>query len=641
MAITTKAQEYKRLRSYLNPYFKGPKVNAILNALASGSSSYLVNSAAAVNDSLYITTASGTYLAQRLADYGIVKPDSVGISDELFRLIGIQVKNRKQVRDLINNILNIIFGDEFVKASNKSGAFEPYSLDDGDNLIINYDDNHTVNVTFKTAQFVNIAAATAQEVADVISTTLSNLKLTGIAIRNNDGNGNYVELISSTIGPASSVTVEGGSAQNQLLFPSIVAAGGNLSTQWTLSLISPGLVRFTWTGGANPNLQNVSVGNYVNIFGGGFASSANEGTYSVFGVVGGTVGSSYFEVPNALGTTGVVTQGVDDAILFYSPVRKTLASLKNYAAVYQPSAKLLQIFLPATTQIINRTRIGSAHIHYPPNVVYDFSSNVNVSDQFAITTATTLVAGTDFAIGLDIPTTIKNMVTVIDAISGLDAVFSNDQKTGRNLLTVFQDIPSLTLVGTYTGSASITGSGLIGDPVSVQPNQQGPYSYDLAQPFTVGDVETTLTQELDSSASRVIQIANAQGFPDVQGYIIFEYGTENQEGPVPYIGRPSSDTLLLSPLYTIKKQHPPGSNVSWISQNSPVVLTKNGTDWAFYLTDTVSGRVYAENLIKSVAATGINIVFTVLYPDKIGLGGWQNPVIDEIAYVYGDDSILP
>ena len=32
------------------------------------------------------------------------------LADNLFQQIGIQVKNRKQVRDLINNLLEIIFG---------------------------------------------------------------------------------------------------------------------------------------------------------------------------------------------------------------------------------------------------------------------------------------------------------------------------------------------------------------------------------------------------------------------------------------------------------------------------------------------------------------------------------------------------
>jgi hypothetical protein len=642
MAVTTQEQEYKRLRSYLNPFLGGPAVDAVLNALAAGSSSYLINNAAAVNDMLYIVSASGPYLDQRLADYGIVRPANVGLSDEIFREVGIQVKNRKQVRDLMNNLLNDIFGDLFVRASSKSAALEPYNLNDGDTLIVNFDDNHTVTITFTTGQFANIHAALAQEVADAITTSLLSLGYSGTAIAANDGNGNYVELLSNTIGPASSITVLGGRAQNQLLFAATVVAGGNASTQWTITLQNGGLIRFTWTGGANPNVGKVSPGDYVNIYGGGFASSPNEGTYTIVKAVGGVSGAAYFEVENPFGVSGIVVEGVDNAVLFYNPIRKTLASLQYYAAIYQTEARILQIFLPATTQVIRRSRLGSAHIHYPPTVAYKFNANPNINDVFSITTANSFVAGTDFVIGATPQETIANMIPVINAVTGLDAVAGAplafpDLTPGQgnlSTLTVYQDSPSLTLTGTYTGSASIVPTGLVGDPISVQPNQPGPYSYDLNQRFTVSDINTTLTQDLNGIVPRVFTVADATKFPNSQGFLIFGYGTAEQEGPVPYIGAPSNNTLLISPAYTIKTPHANGSTVTLVAQDSSVTISTDGTDYPFYLTDIVSGRIYAESLIQQVAATGISIVFTILYPSDEGLGKWGTPY-SEISYVYG------
>lgn len=628
MAVTTPEKEYDRLRSYLNPYIKGPNVDAVLEALSAGSSSYLINNAAAVNDMLYIVTASGTYLDQRLADYGITRPPQVGLSDEIFREIGIQVKNRKQVRDLINNLLNAIFGDDIVKATSKSGMVEPYNLTDGDTLIINFDESHTITVTFKTSQFQSIAAAKAQEVADVISSSLRNFGFTGSAIAVNDGNGNLVELLSDTIGPASSVTVRGGSAQNELRFAETVPAGGNTSTQWTLSVQPGGIMRYTWTGGANPQVGKVTEGNYVNIFGGGFASSTNEGSFTIITAVGGAVGLSYFEIENPFGTSGLVTQGSDDAVLFYNPVRKTLLSLTSYAAVYQTQSRILQIFMPVSTKATRRSRLGSAHLHDPPNVAFVFDANPNSGDLFSITTTDTLVAGTDFVIDASIQQTILNIAAVVNNISGLDAVAGDE----IHKLTIFQDSPSITLTGTYTGSASITTSGLLGDIQSVQPNQQGPYMYDITQPFTVSHIGTKLAQDLDGTMSRVFQVDDASQFPDGQGYLMFGYGTSEQEGPVPYISRPSSNTLLISPIYTIETVHPEGTQVSFIAQKSSPTVSKDGLDYPFYLCDVVAGRVYAQDLINSVAATGISVVFTILYPNDVGLGKWgtqysENPEI--------------
>lgn len=536
MSITTTAEQYARLRSYLSPYIKGPNTDSILQALAVGNAAYLIDNVRAVNDQLYIATASGRYLDERLADAGIVRPPSVGLSDEVFRQIGIEVKNRKQVRDLINNLLNAIFGDEFVRATSQARNFAPYSLRDGDTLIIDFDEKTTIPITFHTSMFQSIAAATAQEVADAITKNLRALGYTGTAIAKDDGNGPFVQLISDTIGAASSVTVKGGRAQNELLFDSTVAAGGNMSTQWTLSLQPGGVIRYTWSGGADPQLGKLIAGNYVNVYGGGFASSSNEGSYTITAAVGGISGASYFEIVSPLGTPGIVVQGIADAIRFYNPSRKILASRLAYAAVYQPTSRLLQIFLPAATKVVRRNRVGSAHLHDPT------------------------------------------------------------------------------------------------DATSLLPHQEGPYMYDLSQPFTISDVGTTLAQNLDGTMARVINVASSALFPDQQGNIILGYGTSKQEGPIPYISRPSSNTLLISPAYTIKQTHPSGSDVALISEKASANISRDGLDYPFYITDVVSGRLYAQDLINSVAATGINIVFTILYPGDIGLGKWgtiysENPTI--------------
>jgi len=640
---TTQAEQYTRLRSYLNPFIKGPNVDAVLNALAASNGAYLINSASAINDQLYITTASGKYLDERLSQYGISRPPAVGLSDEIFRQIGIAVKNRKQVRDLVGQLLDAIFGDDFTKATSSSSMVEPYNLVDGDTLVVNFDDHETATIVFHTNQFTNINAALAQEVADAISSSLSTQGLSGSAIAVNNGNGYFVELISTTIGPASSVTVLGGSAQNKLIFPSTVGAGGNSFTQWTLSLRPGGLIRFMWTGGANPNLGRVTAGNYVNIFGGGFLATTNQGNYTIVNVVGGAVGIAYFEVSNPLGSSGVFIQGADDAISFFNPTRESILSKYSYAAIFSTQNRILQVFLPATTKVVRRSRIGSAHLHDPSNVQYVFNTQPSLGDVFQITTTTFLVAGTDFAIAATIPETIANMVTALIGVPGISAIGGNalqtDGYSGNPLLTVWQDDPALTLVGTYSGNpANIVASGPLGDPTSELPNQLGPYMFDTTQPFTVGSVSTLLTQELDGSQSRVFTVESSANFPNSQGYIIFGYGTQNQEGPVPYISTPSGDTILISPTYTLQNTFQPGTNVSLISSKSPPLISSDGLDYPFYLTDVVAGRKYAQDLINSVVATGITIVFTILYPNDIGLGKWGTEY-SEIAYVYGGDPI--
>lgn len=628
--------DYARLRSFLNPAIKGPVCDSVLNALATGTG-YLISSVSAVNANLFITTASGQYLDLLLAQYGVTRPPELGLADSLFQEIGIQVKNRKQVRDLIENLLEIIFGSQFTNAFDSATMVEPYDLSDGDTLIVSFDGGSPVTIPFQASNFTDISAATAIEVADAVVSYLSSQNLTGLATTANNGLGNYVQLISSTIGPRSSVQVLGGRAQNVLVFPSPVnGAGGNASTQWTLSVQSDGRIRFTWTGGANPNVGKLTSGNYVNIYGGGFASSSNVGTFTVIDSSGGPVGTQYFDVYNPIGTTGIVTQGSDTAVLFFNPVRETIQSNQYYAALYQTEAGVVQIFLPATTKVIRRGRVGSAHLHDPPRGTFTLLAQPNPGDTFSITPTISLTDGVDFVNGGTILETTQN---IVDAINALDAgiVGIVNVINEQDMVYIQNDSLDNTLTLTYSGSADIIASGPLGSNVSLEPNQEGPYVYDTSQPFSVAAVATTLTQDVNSSTGRVVTVNSSNGFPNQTGYVVFDYGGETQE-LAQYIATPSADTILLSPINALQFDHPVGQNLMLVQSKSPVVLPSSGLGFELFITDVVLGREYAQSLISEICAAGVNVVFTILYPSDRGLGG-AGTSHSEIVWVYGPDAV--
>ena len=169
---TNTAEQYKRLRGYLSPAFSGPNTTAILTALASSVAVPLVNLLEQINDQLYICTASGTYLDDKLAEYGVSRPPVIGLSDELFRELGIAVINRKQIRSLILDILSIIFGQNTTNANVTTTRYEPFFLQDNEQLLVAFDGGSPITVTFTAGQFTNINAALAEEVADAITKSL-------------------------------------------------------------------------------------------------------------------------------------------------------------------------------------------------------------------------------------------------------------------------------------------------------------------------------------------------------------------------------------------------------------------------------------------------------------------------------------
>lgn len=676
---TTKEEQYQRLRKLFNSAIRGPNTDALLWALANPAVN-LINNIEAVHDNVYIATAVDRYLDQRLADYNLVRPPEVGLGDDIFRQIGIQVINRKQVRELLMSILGVMFGEELTQATAKSNRIGPYNLDDGDLLRVSFDGGEIVQVKFEAAQFVNISAATAQEVADSITKSLRSQGKSGRAFAKDDGSGAYVVLISDTEGPQSSVVVFGGRAQNELLFDRARPTTGGASTQWTVSLVSGGSLRFTWSAGANPSVGKVRIDDYVNIFGSGF-SAVNQGTFNIINVKGGTVGNAYFEIENPTGVPEVVLQGTADGVLFFQPFKNSLTTKSRYAAIFQEESRLLEVFIPATTKVVRRDRKGASHLHEPVIVTETYNPGKNEITDVTVPSPGSIVDGNYFLINsagdanlyyvyfdttggnltdpailgrtgirVDISAAVSATDVAVQTANGLNGVLDFNcsvpsspvfrvcnAQVGNCADIANGNVSGLSLFVIQQGTDEVSTSSSAPNPNETIPDQEGPYMYDLSQPFVLSDVGTSTTLQVSPDSGRVVQVLDSSGFPDEQGYVMIGYGTDKQEGPVPYLARPSNNTILLSPAYRIVNTHAVGTEVRFISQIGPVTIDKSGADFPSYLTDVVAGRTYAENLIKEVAATGINIVITILYPGDEGLGKWSTSDSEKVA-IWGEDS---
>jgi hypothetical protein len=538
--MSNKEDEYKKLRSYLNNYIRGPNTDAVLKALATGPA-HLVQNVEAVNDSLYIVSASGKYLDQRLGDKGVVRPAEVGLSDDIFREIGIEITNRKQVRDLVHQLLKTLYGDIFTRATSNAANPGPYNFSEGDNLIISFDGSQPIEIVFLASQFQDINNATAQEVADAITKNIRKIGSKGAAFVKPDGDFFKVSLISSTDGPSSSVKVLGGKAQGILKFEEIRLTSADASTIWQITQEPSGRMRMTWVGGANPSIGKVKAGDYAVIYNNTF-DILNQGTFNITLVQGGVLNEAYVEFENPNGINETATQGSTNGVLFFNPKTRTVLSNDRYAAAFQTSPRTLEVFMPATTKVVRRDRKGAAHI--------------------------------------------------------------------------------------YENGPSNVG-------------QEGPYCFDLQQNFVISDILSFSTNEVNIGSGGILFVDNATDFPDAQGNVILGYGTSHQEGPVPYIAKASDQSLQINPSYKFKNYHPPGTEVSLVAQNSPIVISKVGEDFAFYLTDSVAGRIYAEQLIKEITATGIVVIIYILYPNDEGFGKWGDTRNSEKYYIWGvlDDLI--
>lgn len=114
---------------------------------------------------------------------------------------------------------------------------------------------------------------------------------------------------------------------------------------------------------------------------------------------------------------------------------------------------------------------------------------------------------------------------------------------------------------------------------------------------------------------------------DTNGFIIFGWGTENEESPIRIRGVPNSKTVLIDPSHIFQFDHPAGSFINVLSDLKNFVPARDGTDLPIYLTSPSGARNAVEVILQSLAAAGVILNFVVLAPTYKYL--CDNPYIDE------------
>lgn len=195
--------------------------------------------------------------------------------------------------------------------------------------------------------------------------------------------------------------------------------------------------------------------------------------------------------------------------------------------------------------------------------------------------------------------------------------------------------------------ATVTPSKAAAAPAGVP----GPFTFDRQEGAALTSVEEVLNQTV-SAGQRYSSIKLATSpdpspalqFPDATGYLVFNFGYENQVGPVRYLGRLSVSELLLDASFRFPATLPPGATVTLLSQRSPFAPAADEHLGSFYATSAAAGRVAAESALNQVMGAGLDIEVDVVYPSDRGLGGEGFPTrasqkLSDAVVVWGGDDL--
>lgn len=146
---------------------------------------------------------------------------------------------------------------------------------------------------------------------------------------------------------------------------------------------------------------------------------------------------------------------------------------------------------------------------------------------------------------------------------------------------------------------------------------KGAYIWDLAAPYVLSSA-TANTQEL-IQAGKIVRLISvtANEISTDSGFLIFNYGKNNQEGPIKYLYKPADNTIALDPSYVFQKTHPIGSTIVALRHKGPHVMDAKASEYGPYITDPSEAREILKDLIKSVKSAGIFVNFLIRFPEQL------------------------
>lgn len=682
-----------RIHDEMPKFFKtraNPNWKALIEALGE-SDENLSQLIEEVRKQFFVKTASRPYIDRLGSNFKISRPRFIGMDDPTFRnYIPVLAYQPKQVKLVLDQLLDIFFFKQTTTAFTQSIAYEPYRLLDGWELEYLIDQINLESIKFKDEEFVDINNATAEEIASVINRQASHSF--AVVFDDRIRKRKFVRIFTNTVGSKGSVQVLGGRANIALQFIGFNdIAGSESNTQWTVTKVGD-TVTFQHVGGSSPNLDKIQVGDVVII-----SIPNNEGSFVVENI---DLANSSFSFTNLFATAGSYDHSLlspDAKVRFETPEKIVVYTQNTRSIVWEVSPGEIIVEMPASPPVVKRSLIGSAHI----NGVTDSMVNRVSDTSLEITDASEWPVGGQFVLQeLDEIQTHISTISEDEIVSkSLNTRFNKSQlytytsKSGNILSGITPNLPaasgifeanivSATRTGdtvtviTTTAHGFVLGENVKLDGVSPDPDNTlnktfevdtiisptsftvkssgvavvgtggvarverigvansgsllylttaqinsgiyGPYMWSSDAPYVISSLTSNIQTDIKAGNNvRTIQISPTNNIPNTEGFVIFDFGTEREEGPVRYLYKPTTNSMQLDPAYVFKSNHDIGSSITVIRRKGAHVMSGLGTEYPAYITDPAVAREILQDLMRQVKSVGIFIEFLVRYPQQV------------------------
>ena len=350
-----------------------PNWKALLDAIGSQDQN-TADLVAQVRQQFFVKTASAPYLDRLAANNLISRPAVVGMDDPAFRkFIPILSYQPKQVKLIIDQLLDIFFFKESTTAFVTSQMAQPFALQDGWYLEYLVDELNDERIQFNADEFTNIASASADEVVAAINrqTVYSYATADYDSITKNT----YIQIFTNTIGSKGSIRMVGGGANVALQFNGFnTLAGNGPDTQWTVTKVGQN-VTLTYVGGSNPGINQLQIGDVaiINLPG-------NVGSFPITNI---NLANQSITFINLFGTPGTYTQTDVTQTKFFRPNKYVAYLNPQRAMTWETVPGEIIVEMPTSPPVVKRSLIGSAHINGTFSQMLSLDSDTSLTLQNA------------------------------------------------------------------------------------------------------------------------------------------------------------------------------------------------------------------------------------------------------------------
>ena len=643
-----------------------------------------------VRQQFFVKTASRPYI-DRLGTANLVqRPRFVGMEDTSFRkFIPIMSYQPKQVKLVLDDLLDLFFFKESTTSFISSGQVQPFLIQDGWELEYNVDSTFTERIAFKANEFTNIAAATANEIVAAINRQA--VYSYAIAFENSLTKQTNIKIFSKTIGSKGSIEITGGRVDIAFQFEGFnLDAGQGVATEWQVTKVGD-TVTLQYTGnGGSPNIDKLQVDDVVII-----NRPGNIGPFVITKVdpVANTI-----QYVNLFATPETFIGSAANDVKFFTPFKANIYLKDRKAAVWEVRPGEIVVEMPPSPPVVRRKRVGSAHINgfdsnvistidtftleiqdassFPDSGIFFFVPKNEIQTYFPVTLDTN-VFQYNSRMSSDKPTyrytsksgnILQGITPELPALAGIGqrnlisanrdanniitcttatthdyqvgesaAIFGAIQGVGTGIDTngtwKILEILSPTQFTCYsfsgpsgtrastTGKVRVeragladTGSRVVLSTATLQPKRLGPYLWDVNADFVLSSLTADLTTEIKAGTTKRNIAVTTNDIPNTECKIMFDFGTEKQEGPVRCFYKPNSTSLAIDPSYVFKFTHDVTSAVTMIRRRGGIQFGGVGAEYAGYITDPAAARIVLQELMQEVKSVGIFINFLIRYP---------------------------